>query len=87
MAGIYLLSQTKICESIDGKKKTVKKTLYKAREECLELVHRHFDELEGKIDSEIANESKKNSLHSYHRLETLDALMNKELSNLLIYAN
>ena len=76
-----------MCQSIEDKKISVKKTLREAREDCLEAVNRHFDDLESRIESEIANEGKKNSLHSYYRLETLNTLMTKEIGNLLIYAN
>lgn len=50
------------------------------------MVGRHFDELEGRIDSQINNESKKNSLHSNYRLETLNSLILKEVSSLLMYS-
>ena len=35
---------------------------------------------------EITNEGKKNSLHSAYRLETLNTLLLKEISNLLLYS-
>ena len=50
------------------------------------LVNKHFDDLETRIGSEIINETKKNSLHSAYRLETLNTLMLKEMSNLLLYS-
>jgi hypothetical protein len=64
----------------------VKVTISKARDECVALVHKHFDELEFNVDSEISNESKKNSLHSSYRLETLNTLLSKEINTLLLYS-
>lgn len=75
-----------ICHNIEEKRQTVKNTLAKAREDCLNLVNKHFDDLEHRINSEIVNETKKNSLHSAYRLETLNTLMLKEMSNLLMYS-
>ena len=86
MAGTFSSIQSNICTDIDGKRQNVKETVAKAREDCLSLVNRHFDDLESKISSEIVNETKKNSLHSAYRLETLNTLMLKELSNLLLYS-
>lgn len=75
-----------MCQTIADKKREVRATLRRAREDCLALVGRHFDELEGRIDSQINNESKKNSLHSNYRLETLNSLILKEVSSLLMYS-
>ena len=86
MAGKAIFIQNNICHNIEEKRQTVKNTLAKAREDCLNLVNKHFDDLEHRINSEIVNETKKNSLHSAYRLETLNTLMLKEMSNLLMYS-
>lgn len=69
--------QSNICNDIEGKRQNVRDTVAKAREDSLALVNKHFDDLENKISSEIVNETKKNSLHSAYRLETLNTLMLK----------
>jgi hypothetical protein len=87
VAGRGASTQGSVCQQIEDKRGNVQKALREAREDCLRTVNRHFDELEGRIESEIANEGKKNSLHSYYRLETLNTLLSKEVGNLLVYAN
>lgn len=64
----WFLTQGVVCQKIEEKRKNVKVILSKARDDCVALVHKHFDELEFNVDSEISNESKKNSLHSAYRL-------------------
>lgn len=73
-------------QKIEDKRLNVTDTIRKARNDCLDLVNRHFDDLEAKITAEIAAEGKKNSLHSNYRLETLNTLMLKEISNLLLFS-
>ena len=64
----------------------VQGTLSKARQDCLALVNKHFDDLEAKVGTEIANEGKKNSLHSSYRLDSLNTLLNREISTLILYS-
>jgi hypothetical protein len=78
--------QGTVCGKIEERRQEVRMVLGRAREDCLALVGRHFDDLEQKIESEIASEAKKNSLHCQYRLETLASLLVKEVSNLLLYA-
>lgn len=86
MAGKKYITQSDIVEKIDEKRNKVRDTLRKARNDCIEVVNKHFDDLEAKITSEIVSEGKKNSLHSTYRLETLNTLMTKELSTLLHFS-
>jgi hypothetical protein len=78
--------QGAVCGKMEERRQAVRSVLGKAREDCLALVGRHFDELEMKIESEIASEAKKNSLHCQYRLETLASLLVKEVGSLLLYA-
>ena len=55
MAGIYVLIKNVICSAIEEKRMNIRKTLDKAREDCLRMVNKHFDELEGRITSEVAS--------------------------------
>ena len=60
--------------------------LVQAREQTVAAVHGYFDQLEGSIENEIAADAKKNGLHAGYRLETLNTLLSKEISNLLLYS-
>lgn len=71
---------------MQGKTQRVKDTLEKARKDCLEIINKHFDDLETKITTEIGNEAKKHSFHSQYRLDSLNTLILKEISTLLFYA-
>lgn len=46
MAGIPSTIQGAVCGKIDEKRKNVRAVLNQAREDCLALVTKHFDELE-----------------------------------------
>lgn len=54
-----------------------------SRNDCLHLVNDHFDALEKQWEEEIANQEKRHTLHSSYRLETLSALLSKEISELI----
>ena len=86
MASIFNFRQNTVYDKIDQKRRNVKSTLIKARADCIDLVNKHFDDLEANISSQILNESKKNSLHTSYRLENLNTMIIKEISNLLLYS-
>lgn len=55
MVGTLQTMKIKIYESIDEKRTKIKDTLDRARDDCLKLVHKYFNETEAKIDLEIAS--------------------------------
>lgn len=83
MAGIDSLMQGLIKEKIETQATNITLTLAKARKDCLEIVNRHFDDLEAKVSSEIKEEKKKNNLHNINRFETINNLLSREFSSLV----
>jgi hypothetical protein len=55
MAGKNLFTKGSICQKIDEKRTKIRVVLSKARDDCIALVHKHFDDLESKIENEIVN--------------------------------
>lgn len=43
MAGKFIVIQGVVCQKIEEKRKNVKVVLAKARDDCIALVHKHFD--------------------------------------------
>jgi hypothetical protein len=75
--------QASLLGSIRDKKENFRTVLQKSRNDCLQLVRDHFDELEKTWEGEIANEEKRHTLHNNYRLDTLSALISKEISELI----
>lgn len=51
MASIFNFRQNTVYDKIDQKRRNVKSTLTKARGDCIDLVNKHFDDLEANISS------------------------------------
>lgn len=51
MAGTKVVIQGTVCQKIEEKRNNVRVVLAKARDDCVALVHKHFDELEQNIES------------------------------------
>ena len=51
VAGMRVVIQGTVCQKIEEKRNNVRVVLAKARDDCVALVHKHFDELEQNIES------------------------------------
>lgn len=86
MAGNAVSIQNAVSKSIDEKRQNLREVLIQAREQTVAAVHGYFDQLEGSIQNQIASDAKKNGLHATYRLQTLNTLLSKQISNLLLYS-
>lgn len=69
-------------EDVEDKHESVKDELNQVRRNIIALINSHFDKLESRVEAEINAQSHRIALHSTNRLQTIDLLLEKEISHL-----